>query len=138
MCSSPGRRESASQRSWKIVTVHGGELLKKFPPRAPPSKHFKQASPPLAERLGGEIGFLIGKMECFSKLFRDAVARALDAENRVIGSVAMKGEPLIQSVKARADVRLVEVTERNRDTLASLLLEEPAEQGRLLNQTDVI
>ena len=68
----------------------------------------------------------IGKMECFSKLFRDAVVRALDAENRVIGSVAMKGEPFIQSVKARADVRLVEVTEKNRDTLPSLLLEEPA------------
>ena len=68
----------------------------------------------------------IGKMECFSKLFRDAVVRALDAENLVIGSVAMKGEPFIQSVKARSDVRLVQVTEKNRDTLASLLLEEPA------------
>ena len=35
-----------------MVMIHGGELLKKFPPVSPPSKRFKQASPPSAERLG--------------------------------------------------------------------------------------
>ena len=36
---------------WQVI-IHGGELLKKFPPVSPPSKRFKQASPPSAERLG--------------------------------------------------------------------------------------
>ncbi|MBI4776865.1 MAG: NTPase [Deltaproteobacteria bacterium] len=65
----------------------------------------------------------IGKMECFSKLFREAVVRALDAENRVIGSISMKGESFIQNVKARPDVLLVKVSEENRDSLVPYLLE---------------
>jgi len=68
----------------------------------------------------------IGKMECLSNLFLDAVVRALDSENRVIGSVSMKGESFIQDVKARPDVLLVKVSEKNRDTLVPFLLEKQA------------
>ncbi len=59
----------------------------------------------------------IGKMECFSSLFRQTLVKVLDSENPVIGSVAVKGDKFIQRVKEREDVLLVHVTEKNRDEL---------------------
>jgi nucleoside-triphosphatase THEP1 len=59
----------------------------------------------------------IGKMECFSPLFRQTLVKVLDSENPVIGSIAVKGEKFIQRVKEREDVLLVHVTEKNRDEL---------------------
>jgi nucleoside-triphosphatase THEP1 len=59
----------------------------------------------------------IGKMECFSPLFRQTLVKVLDSENPVIGSIAVKGDKFIQRVKKREDVLLVHVTEKNRDEL---------------------
>ena len=66
----------------------------------------------------------IGKMECLSLLFRQTLLQTLDSPNRVIGSIALKGGPFIQQIKARRDVKLIHVTEENRDGLAKSLLEE--------------
>jgi nucleoside-triphosphatase len=60
----------------------------------------------------------IGKMECLSPLFREALITVLDSENPVVGSIALKGTPFIERVKSRKDVSLIEVTEKNRDDLA--------------------
>jgi nucleoside-triphosphatase THEP1 len=59
----------------------------------------------------------IGKMECFSPLFRQTLVKVLDSENPVLGSIAMKGGKFIQKVREREDVLLVHVTEKNRDEL---------------------
>ena len=59
----------------------------------------------------------VGKMECFSKAFREAVLRALDSPNRVLGTVAAKGNEFIESIKRREDVSVVTVTLSNRSTL---------------------
>jgi nucleoside-triphosphatase THEP1 len=59
----------------------------------------------------------IGKMECFSPLFRQTLVKVLDSENPVLGSIAMKGGKFIQKVKERENVLLVHVTEKNRDAL---------------------
>ena len=59
----------------------------------------------------------IGKMECFSPLFRQTLVKVLDSENPVLGSIAMKGGRFIQKVTEREDVLLVHVTEKNRDEL---------------------
>lgn len=59
----------------------------------------------------------IGKMECFSPLFRQTLVKVLDSENPVIGSIALKGDQFIEMVKEREDVLLVHVTEKNRDEL---------------------
>ena len=64
----------------------------------------------------------IGKMECYSSLFRETLIRALDSDNRLIGSVALKGTPFIEGIKRRGDVELVRVTAQNRDRLAETLL----------------
>jgi nucleoside-triphosphatase len=60
----------------------------------------------------------IGKMECLSTLFQKTVICILEATNPVLGSVSLKGGPFIQGIKGRDDVRLIRVTEKNRDILA--------------------
>jgi nucleoside-triphosphatase len=64
----------------------------------------------------------IGKMECFSPLFRETLVRALDSLNPVIASFALKGTPFIEALKDRTDVFLVGVDEENRDSLVGILL----------------
>lgn len=65
----------------------------------------------------------IGKMECYSSLFRQTLARTLDSPNRVLGSVALKGGPFIEQTKSRSDVKLIMVSAQNRDELAGSLIE---------------
>ena len=57
----------------------------------------------------------VGKMECFSSLFRKALIKMLDSDHQMLGSIAQKGDRFIQEIKARDDVLLVKVTEENRD-----------------------
>lgn len=63
----------------------------------------------------------IGKMECFSALFRSTLLKTLDSPNVVIGSVALKGNAFIEQIKRRPDVKLFQVSERNRNLLAKSL-----------------
>jgi len=65
----------------------------------------------------------IGKMECFSPLFRGTLIKTLDAANPVIASIAQKGNPFIETIKERKGVLLVTVSEKNRDSLPAFLLE---------------
>jgi nucleoside-triphosphatase THEP1 len=64
----------------------------------------------------------IGKMECFSPLFRETLAKTLDSPNPVIGSIALRGTPFIEALKERKDVLLVGVDKKNRDSLVPALL----------------
>jgi len=66
----------------------------------------------------------IGKMECFSRLFRDTLLRVLVAENQVIGSIAMKGDRFIQTIRNRDDVTLVFISENTRDLALELFLQK--------------
>ena len=59
----------------------------------------------------------IGKMECFSPLFRDTVIRVFNSKNPVLGSIPLKGGPFIEHIKQRDDILLIEVSEGNRDSL---------------------
>jgi len=73
----------------------------------------------------------IGKMECFSPLFRGSLVKVLDSKNIVIGSISQKGSPFIQKIKERPDVTLVMVSEKNRDSLLSSLLRAIANRGQV-------
>ncbi len=64
----------------------------------------------------------IGKMECFSELFKKTLESVLDSDHPVIGSIAMKGDRFIQKIKERSDVLLVTVTPQNRDQLVNMYL----------------
>jgi len=70
----------------------------------------------------------IGKMECFSSLFRKTVLDALDMPNVVIGTISLRGDQFIKEIKSRSDVLVVEVSEKTRDEL-------PNTYDRLLEQT---
>jgi len=77
------------------------------------------AVPSMIPAKHGEIVVIdeIGKMECFSPLFRQTLIKILDSENPVLGSIAQKGGKFIQKIKEREDVLLVQVSERNREEL---------------------
>ena len=59
----------------------------------------------------------IGKMECYSGVFRGIVREALDAFVPCVATIAQRGIPGLDRIGDRADVRVVEVTPSNRDGL---------------------
>ena len=65
----------------------------------------------------------IGKMECFSRLFKETLIKVLSSDNLVIGSVAIKGDRFIQSIKKRDDVSLVSISQNTRDSALKLFLQ---------------
>ena len=64
----------------------------------------------------------IGKMECFSRVFKLSVIRALNSSNIVIGTIAPGGDDFIMEVRSRADVEIHEVTRNNRKLLPDFIL----------------
>jgi nucleoside-triphosphatase THEP1 len=64
----------------------------------------------------------IGKMECFSRAFKQAAANALDSPNIVIGTITFGGDDFIREVKKREDIEINEVTMGNRNLLPDLIL----------------
>jgi nucleoside-triphosphatase len=73
----------------------------------------------------------IGKMECFSDVFKQAALNALGSPNIVIGTITLGGDEFITRVKSRGDIEILEVTDENRDSLSDLILEKTE---RLLRQ----
>jgi nucleoside-triphosphatase len=65
----------------------------------------------------------IGKMECFSELFKEAAITALNSPNIVVGTITFGGDDFIMQIKTRGDVEIHEVTPENRDSLPDLILE---------------
>jgi nucleoside-triphosphatase len=63
----------------------------------------------------------IGKMELTCPSFVEVVPRLLDGGVPVVATVALHGSGLIAQVKARDDVRLVEVAGHNREQLPEKL-----------------
>jgi nucleoside-triphosphatase THEP1 len=64
----------------------------------------------------------IGKMECFSRAFKQAAANALDSPNIAIGTITFGGDDFIREVKKREDIEINEVTMDNRNLLPDLIL----------------
>lgn len=66
----------------------------------------------------------VGKMECFSAVFRRAALTALDSPNIVLGTITFGGDDFILGIKKRGDVEIHEVTPENRDSLPDLILKK--------------
>jgi len=64
----------------------------------------------------------IGKMECLSHKFRLLIKKILDSEKRLIATIALKGSGVIEEIKKRHDIRLIEITHSNRESLVSEVL----------------
>jgi nucleoside-triphosphatase len=57
----------------------------------------------------------IGKTECFSAKFTEAIRRLLKSDKPVLATVAQKGAGLIREVKTYPGVELLHLTRENRD-----------------------
>lgn len=60
----------------------------------------------------------IGKMECFSQRFIEAVRRLLESGKPLLATVAQKGSGFIREAKSWPAGRLLHVTRENRDEVA--------------------
>ncbi|MGO9015672.1 MAG: nucleoside-triphosphatase [Dissulfurispiraceae bacterium] len=89
---------------------------------------------PSISPVSGQIIILdeIGKMECFSKVFRQAALKALDSSCIVIGTITLGGDEFIQTVKTRDDMEILEVTPDNRDALPQEIIRKTEELLRML------
>jgi len=65
----------------------------------------------------------IGKMECFSARFVEALRKSLGQSRPVVATVALSGSGFIAEVKRRPDVELWQATVQNRDALPARLAE---------------
>ena len=68
----------------------------------------------------------IGKMECFSDVFKQAALKTLDSPNIVIGTITLGGGDFILRIKNRGDIEIHEVTQENRDSLPDLIMDRVA------------
>ena len=64
----------------------------------------------------------IGKMECLSSAFVEAVVRLLDSDRPLIATVAQRGAGFITDVKRRPDAELWQVMRDNRDELPARIV----------------
>jgi len=64
----------------------------------------------------------IGKMECLSPRFVSRMRALLDSDRPLVASVALRGGGFIEEAKARHDVALWEISQRNRDALVQSIL----------------
>ena len=72
----------------------------------------------------------IGKMELFSRRFQDLVLECLDAPNPVLGTIMYGHHPFVERIKKREDVKIFEVTRKNRNQMVNLLVNELAGEGK--------
>lgn len=64
----------------------------------------------------------IGKMELFSAAFKAAVLDALDGPNAFLATITRSRHPWADRIKRRDDVKLIQVTQENRDALVAHLV----------------
>ena len=83
----------------------------------------------------------IGKMECYSDMFRRILIKVLDSANPMVGSISLKGDAFISAIQKRSDTLLIPVTMGNRDYLAeevtSLILRQTETSMPPFNDRDL-
>lgn len=122
-------RVHGERRGFRLVTLEGREWVMAhtdFPKRVRIGKYGVEvaaieaaAALALALRPAIEVYLVdeIGKMECRSDRFVSAIQALLDSERVVIATIASGGGGFIDTVKARPDCVLWQVTRENRDRL---------------------
>jgi nucleoside-triphosphatase len=65
----------------------------------------------------------IGKMECFSEAFVEALRRLLHSRKSILATVAQKGPNLIQEVKSAPGVQLLHLSAAHRDEVVQQVID---------------
>ena len=68
----------------------------------------------------------LGRMELYSPLFQHVVMEALDSEKPVFGTIQIRHNRFLDAIRKRDDVRVIEVTQGNRDALVETAVREVA------------
>jgi nucleoside-triphosphatase len=87
-------------------------------------ENIESIAAPSISPVGNNIIILdeIGKMECFSLVFKQATTNAINASNIVIGTITFGGDDFIRKIKERKDMEISEVTMDNRNLLPDIIL----------------
>ena len=129
-------REGGVRKGFELISLEGRrELLSHKEIRSPFQVGQYQVDIKGFENFLGSISFFspstrliiideIGKMECLSVRFQKILKEILDSKKWVMATVALKGSGLIAEVKDRKDVKLFEITRKNRDSLLFEILAE--------------
>ncbi len=72
----------------------------------------------------------IGKMELYSKKFQEAVLTVLDSPCRLLGVIHMARIPVLDRIRQRPDVRVLEVNGQNNDQVGEEVISLIEEQKR--------
>jgi len=64
----------------------------------------------------------IGKMEIFSSKFREAILKALNSKNKVLGTIMLKENPFCDKIKQRKDTKVFYLTRENREKIKKEIL----------------
>lgn len=130
------KRENGRRVGFEIVTLDG---------RRAPLSHVHIPGKPRVGRYGVDVDSLdtvavpalleavgkrriavideIGKMELFSKNFREAVLTVFDSPASIVAVIMSKRDPFADSLKARSDVELIMVTPARREKLPAQIVE---------------
>jgi len=65
----------------------------------------------------------IGKMELLSNRFRSLIRDVLASDKQLLATIALGSEGVIQEIKRRSDIHLLEVTQANRERLPEAIVE---------------
>lgn len=57
----------------------------------------------------------IGKMELFSKKFREIILKALDSKNKILGTIMFKENPFCDKIKQRKDTKVFYLAKETRE-----------------------
>jgi len=64
----------------------------------------------------------IGKMEIFSSKFREAILKALNSKNKILGTIMLKENPFCDKIKKRKDTKVFYLTRENREKVKKEIL----------------
>jgi nucleoside-triphosphatase len=123
------QRGAHGRTGFRVVTFDGreGQLATTSPGHGPRvGRYVVQlqsfeviALPSLDLRAGVDLYVIdeIGKMECLSPRFVEAVRRLLASDFPLLATIALRGSGFIQEVKRLPDVELIPLTHDNRERL---------------------
>jgi nucleoside-triphosphatase len=78
----------------------------------------------------------IGKMELYSQEFRKALLDAFDADTHLVATIMFKDTDFSRALKARPDVKIVEITPKNRDGLPKEVISWLRETDQAIKSND--
>jgi len=134
-------REEGIRKGFELISLEGGRGVLSHMDMKSPYRvgKYKVDIKSFEDFLGG-ISFFddstglviideIGKMECLSDQFKKLIKELLDSEKGVIATIALKGSGLIEDIKRRKDIKLFEITKKNRGSLLRDILNSKHEIG---------